>query len=41
MENDNIISDKIVLLDNSEEFKEIFLNIISNGKYIYKDLLME
>lgn len=37
----NVTSDKIILLENKEELKETFLSVISNGKYIYKDLLKE
>ena len=37
----NVTSDKFILLENKKELKETFLNVISNGKYIYKDLLKE
>ena len=37
----NVTSDKFILLENKKELEETFLNVISNGKYIYKDLLKE
>lgn len=41
MNKNNITFDKIVSLGNTEELKKIFLTVINNGKYIYKDLLKE